>query len=93
MLELPSLAKVTPALSPIARSQTHRKRMAVIDGGRPARTHFRRLERWLAADLLREASDPQALFAVAAARRAQFEAAAREEQADTRRATAGSPRP
>ncbi len=38
---------------PIARSPTHRQRMAVVEGGRPARTRLRRLERWRAADLLR----------------------------------------
>lgn len=38
--------------APIGRSTTNRKRMAVVEGGRPALTHFRRLERWLAADLL-----------------------------------------
>jgi 23S rRNA pseudouridine1911/1915/1917 synthase len=39
--------------APIARSPTHRKRMAVVAHGRPARTRFQRLERWLAAELLR----------------------------------------
>jgi len=39
--------------APIARSPTHRQRMAVVAGGRPAATRFRRLERWVAADLLR----------------------------------------
>ncbi|MGH7443966.1 MAG: RluA family pseudouridine synthase, partial [Longimicrobiales bacterium] len=38
---------------PLARSPTHRQRMAVVAGGRPARTHLRRLERWRAADLIR----------------------------------------
>lgn len=38
---------------PIARSPTHRQRMAVVPGGRAARTRLRRLERWRAADLLR----------------------------------------
>lgn len=38
--------------APIARSAADRKRMAVVEGGRPAVTHFRRLERWRAADLL-----------------------------------------
>lgn len=38
--------------APIGRSPTHRQRMAVVEGGRPARTHFRRLERWVGADLL-----------------------------------------
>ncbi|HEX7049028.1 MAG TPA: RluA family pseudouridine synthase [Longimicrobiales bacterium] len=39
--------------APIARSPRNRQRMAVVDGGRPARTRLRRLERWRAADLLR----------------------------------------
>jgi 23S rRNA pseudouridine1911/1915/1917 synthase len=39
--------------APIGRSPTHRQRMAVVEGGRPAATRFRRLERWVAADLLR----------------------------------------
>jgi 23S rRNA pseudouridine1911/1915/1917 synthase len=39
--------------APIARSPTHRQRMAVVEGGRPARTRFTRLERWRAAELLR----------------------------------------
>jgi len=38
--------------APIGRSRSDRKRMAVIDGGRAAVTHFRRLERWIAADFL-----------------------------------------
>lgn len=38
--------------APIGRSPTHRKKMAVVEGGRYALTHFRRLERWRAADLL-----------------------------------------
>lgn len=38
--------------APIGRSPSDRKRMAVVPGGRPALTHFRRLERWRAADLL-----------------------------------------
>ncbi|MFW6078658.1 MAG: RluA family pseudouridine synthase [Gemmatimonadota bacterium] len=38
--------------APIGRSPRHRKRMAVVDGGRRAVTHLRRLERWVAADLL-----------------------------------------
>jgi 23S rRNA pseudouridine1911/1915/1917 synthase len=37
---------------PIARHPTQRLKMAVVEGGRPARTRFRRLERWRAADLL-----------------------------------------
>ena len=39
--------------APIARHSNDRKRMAVVEGGRRAVTHFRRLERWRAADLLR----------------------------------------
>jgi len=39
--------------APIGRSRSDRKRMAVVEGGRPARTRLRRLERWRAADLLR----------------------------------------
>jgi 23S rRNA pseudouridine1911/1915/1917 synthase len=39
--------------APIARSPHHRQRMAIVTRGRPAVTHFRRLERWRAADLLR----------------------------------------
>jgi 23S rRNA pseudouridine1911/1915/1917 synthase len=39
--------------APIARSPVHRQRMAVVEGGRPARTRFTRLERWRAAELLR----------------------------------------
>jgi 23S rRNA pseudouridine1911/1915/1917 synthase len=39
--------------APIARHPTERKRMAVVQGGRHAVTHFRRLERWRAADLVR----------------------------------------
>ena len=38
--------------APLSRSHTDRKRMAVHATGRRAVTHFRRLERWLAADLL-----------------------------------------
>jgi 23S rRNA pseudouridine1911/1915/1917 synthase len=38
--------------APIARHPTDRKRMAIVEGGRRAMTHFRRLERWPAADLL-----------------------------------------
>ncbi len=37
---------------PIARDPKHRQRMAVVEGGRQALTHFRVLERWRAADLL-----------------------------------------
>jgi 23S rRNA pseudouridine1911/1915/1917 synthase len=39
--------------APIARSRNDRKRMAVLPEGRSALTHFTRLERWRAADLLR----------------------------------------
>jgi 23S rRNA pseudouridine1911/1915/1917 synthase len=39
--------------APIGRSPTRRQRMAVVEGGRPALTRFRRLERWRGADLLR----------------------------------------
>ncbi|HEX5724163.1 MAG TPA: RluA family pseudouridine synthase [Longimicrobiaceae bacterium] len=39
--------------APIGRHPGERKRMAVVPEGRPARTHFTRLERWRAADLLR----------------------------------------
>ncbi len=39
--------------APLARSPTHRQRMAVQERGRHALTRFRRLERWVAADLLR----------------------------------------
>jgi 23S rRNA pseudouridine1911/1915/1917 synthase len=38
--------------APIARHLKQRKRMAVVEGGRHAVTHFRRLERWRAADLI-----------------------------------------
>jgi 23S rRNA pseudouridine1911/1915/1917 synthase len=38
--------------APIGRARSDRKRMAVVPGGRPARTRFRRTARWLAADLL-----------------------------------------
>src|SRR5690606_27899925 len=38
--------------APIGRSRGDRKRMAVVAEGRPAVTHFRRLERWRAADLV-----------------------------------------
>jgi 23S rRNA pseudouridine1911/1915/1917 synthase len=39
--------------APIGRHPTDRKKMGVVADGRHARTHFRRLERWRAADLLR----------------------------------------
>ncbi|MEX0893341.1 MAG: RluA family pseudouridine synthase [Gemmatimonadota bacterium] len=39
--------------APIGRSPRERKRMAVVEGGRQARTRFRVLERWRAADLIR----------------------------------------
>lgn len=38
--------------APLARSQRDRKKIAVFEGGRRAVTHFRRLARWVAADLL-----------------------------------------
>ncbi|MFW6201577.1 MAG: RluA family pseudouridine synthase [Gemmatimonadota bacterium] len=38
--------------APIGRSPRHRQRMAVVERGRHAVTHLRRLERWVAADLL-----------------------------------------
>jgi len=37
---------------PIGRHPKDRKRMAVVEGGRPSVTHVRRLERWPGADLL-----------------------------------------
>ncbi len=37
----------------VGRSPTHRQRMAVVEHGRHALTRFQRLERWIAADLLR----------------------------------------
>lgn len=37
---------------PIGRDPTDRKRMAVVEGGKPATTHVRVLERWPAAELL-----------------------------------------
>lgn len=37
---------------PIARDPKYRRRMAVVETGRPSLTRFRRLERWRAADLL-----------------------------------------
>lgn len=39
--------------APVGRSTRDRKRMAVVESGRSAVTHFFRLERWPAADLLR----------------------------------------
>jgi 23S rRNA pseudouridine1911/1915/1917 synthase len=39
--------------APIARDPSERKRMAVVAGGRRAVTHFRRVERWTTADLVR----------------------------------------
>lgn len=38
--------------APVGRSHRNRKRMAVVPDGRRAVTHFRRLQRWEAADLL-----------------------------------------
>lgn len=43
--------------APIGRHPAERKKMAVVPDGRPARTHFRRLERWKAADLVRAELD------------------------------------
>ncbi len=39
--------------APVGRSLGDRKRMAVVESGRPARTTFLRLERWPSAELLR----------------------------------------
>jgi 23S rRNA pseudouridine1911/1915/1917 synthase len=39
--------------APIGRHSADRKRMAVVEAGRPAVTRFERLERWRTADLLR----------------------------------------
>jgi len=41
--------------APIARDPRERKRMAVVEGGRPARTRIRVEERWARADLIRAA--------------------------------------
>ena len=38
--------------APLGRSPNDRKKQAVLEGGRPAKTRFRRLERWKGADLL-----------------------------------------
>lgn len=38
--------------APVGRSSRDRKRMAVVERGRRAVTHFERLERWVAADLV-----------------------------------------
>lgn len=38
--------------APVGRSNRNRKRMAVVASGRRALTHFERLQRWVAADLL-----------------------------------------
>jgi 23S rRNA pseudouridine1911/1915/1917 synthase len=38
--------------APIGRSPSHRKRMAVVEGGRSARTRFTLVERWRTAELL-----------------------------------------
>ena len=43
--------------APIGRHLTQRLKMGVVTGGRAARTHFRRLERWRAADLLQAELD------------------------------------
>jgi 23S rRNA pseudouridine1911/1915/1917 synthase len=39
--------------APVGRSNRNRKRMAVVESGRRALTHFERVQRWIAADLLR----------------------------------------
>ncbi|MEX0912805.1 MAG: RluA family pseudouridine synthase [Gemmatimonadota bacterium] len=39
--------------APVGRHPGQRKRMAVVEGGRRAVTHFQRIERWRAADLVR----------------------------------------
>jgi len=38
--------------APVGRSHRNRKRMAVVESGRRALTHFERIERWTSADLL-----------------------------------------
>ncbi len=38
--------------APVGRDPTHRQRMAVVEGGRRAVTHFRVAEQWLGAELL-----------------------------------------
>jgi 23S rRNA pseudouridine1911/1915/1917 synthase len=43
--------------APIGRHPSQRLKMAVVEGGRSARTHFRRLERWRAAELLQAELD------------------------------------
>lgn len=43
--------------APIGRSRRHRQSMGVVEQGREARTHFQRLERWIAADLIRAELD------------------------------------
>lgn len=43
--------------APVGRSSRDRKKMAVVDSGRRALTHFDRLERWVAADLVRARLD------------------------------------
>lgn len=43
--------------APIARSRNDRKRMAVLQDGRAARTRLRRLARWRAADLIQAELD------------------------------------
>jgi 23S rRNA pseudouridine1911/1915/1917 synthase len=43
--------------APIARSHNERQRMAVLEGGRRAVTHFRRISIWPAAELLRAELD------------------------------------
>jgi len=39
--------------APVGRSNRNRKRMAVVESGRRALTHFERVQRWVSADLLR----------------------------------------
>ncbi len=43
--------------APLGRSASDRRRIAVLEGGRRARTRFTRLERWRAADLLQAELD------------------------------------
>ncbi|HEY0024288.1 MAG TPA: RluA family pseudouridine synthase [Longimicrobium sp.] len=50
-------ADVVPVDAPIGRHHTDRRKMAVVEDGRPARTKFIRLERWRAADLVRAELD------------------------------------
>lgn len=43
--------------APLGRSASDRRRITVVEGGRRARTRFRRLERWRSADLLQAELD------------------------------------